>query len=153
MVVVSHSNPSPLRSPFSITNCLKTVRPDIAEMWLKGGGNGDRTPDGVMASADGTAWMSWEGREWEVNLREVVSAEGRPAPPPLPVIAVKEEVKEEEIVQVRVEEKVGGEEEKVVEEEKVEEEESTKAKHWKEKFKSVLGGVKTAFLGFRRKKN
>ncbi|GMI38022.1 hypothetical protein TrRE_jg8808 [Triparma retinervis] len=50
----------------SITNCLLTVRPDIAEMWLVGGGNAERKPDGIMAEADGTGWLSWEGREWEI---------------------------------------------------------------------------------------
>ena len=61
----------------SVTNCLKTVRPDIAEMWLKGGGNGDRTPDNVMATADGKAWLCWEGREWEVNIGGAVGEEGK----------------------------------------------------------------------------
>ena len=133
----------------SVTNCLLTVRPDIAEMWLLGGENAERIPEGVMAMTDGTGWLSWEGRQWEVNISEVVRREGRPVPPPLPppVIVEEEEPGEGEKIGVEnsAEELAGGEdregEKSVLEEER--EEEKVKKRNWKDKFKSVLG----AFMG------
>ena len=80
--------PCCLGKKVSVTNSLKAIRPDIAEMWCteKNFEIGlTKGPEGVLAESEGLCWVeNDEGRVWEVLIRKAVKEEGLPVPPPLP---------------------------------------------------------------------
>jgi hypothetical protein len=66
----------------SITNCLATVRPDIAVLWHPTK-NGNTTPRDVLSGSDKRFWFNCEegpDHEWECKLNNLTSSKNRGCP-------------------------------------------------------------------------